>query len=301
MNECNIIRDLLPLYAENMVSDDTKVFVEEHLKNCSECRAEHEQMKEPEKLQIMNEAVPLAGIRKKLVKKRIQTIILSVIMALTIAVIAFSYITKPRHFDYTDDLVTVTEVGDGGVLLTFREDVTSCMYGSTEAPDDPLGKYYMVEAWTSLLEQWTDDKGENRTLTVYPQRGAAQMTIYYMPNNGQEDVCIYGKAITNGGVMTLPRLALNYYLFIMTVLLAVLFVCWIIFRKRARAKIRLERALLLPISYIVSHAAVCGISGVTYSMTRDFEIILLVTLLVYCVLLLVHNVVRIRKEIKEYI
>ena len=49
MNECNIIRDLLPLYAENMVSDDTKVFVEEHLKNCSECRAEHEQMKEPEK------------------------------------------------------------------------------------------------------------------------------------------------------------------------------------------------------------------------------------------------------------
>ena len=31
-NECSIIRDLLPLYAENMVSDDTAAFVAEHLK-----------------------------------------------------------------------------------------------------------------------------------------------------------------------------------------------------------------------------------------------------------------------------
>ena len=31
-NECSYVRDVLPLYFENMVSEDTAAFVEEHLK-----------------------------------------------------------------------------------------------------------------------------------------------------------------------------------------------------------------------------------------------------------------------------
>lgn len=44
-NECNIIRDILPLYADKMVSADTASFVEEHLTGCAECRAELEKLK----------------------------------------------------------------------------------------------------------------------------------------------------------------------------------------------------------------------------------------------------------------
>lgn len=44
-NECNIIRDILPLYADKMVSADTESFVEEHLIGCAECRAELEKLK----------------------------------------------------------------------------------------------------------------------------------------------------------------------------------------------------------------------------------------------------------------
>lgn len=39
-NECNIIRDLLPLYVENMVSDDTASFVAEHMESCPACQKE---------------------------------------------------------------------------------------------------------------------------------------------------------------------------------------------------------------------------------------------------------------------
>ena len=42
--ECNIIKDILPLYVEDMVSADTSAFVEEHLEKCAECRAELEDM-----------------------------------------------------------------------------------------------------------------------------------------------------------------------------------------------------------------------------------------------------------------
>lgn len=44
-NECSIVRDILPLYLENMVSDETGAIVKEHLKNCSECAAELEVLK----------------------------------------------------------------------------------------------------------------------------------------------------------------------------------------------------------------------------------------------------------------
>ena len=38
-NECSIVRDLLPLYAEGMLSEDSAAFVKEHLDTCEECRA----------------------------------------------------------------------------------------------------------------------------------------------------------------------------------------------------------------------------------------------------------------------
>ena len=44
-NECNIIRDLLPLYVENIASEDTAEFVKEHLETCTECSRALESLK----------------------------------------------------------------------------------------------------------------------------------------------------------------------------------------------------------------------------------------------------------------
>jgi len=37
---CKVIRDLLPLYHDDVCSDDSKVLVEEHLANCQSCKEE---------------------------------------------------------------------------------------------------------------------------------------------------------------------------------------------------------------------------------------------------------------------
>ena len=37
--ECSIVRDLLPLYAERLTSPETAAFVEKHLRTCADCRA----------------------------------------------------------------------------------------------------------------------------------------------------------------------------------------------------------------------------------------------------------------------
>jgi len=37
---CNIIKDLLPLYAEDLVSEDSKILVDDHLCTCDSCTKE---------------------------------------------------------------------------------------------------------------------------------------------------------------------------------------------------------------------------------------------------------------------
>ncbi len=85
-NECNITRDILPLYVENMVSGDTASFVAEHLENCASCREELAKLKKSTELADMgrtisgkyvNEASPLKTLKRKMRRKRILTILLS--------------------------------------------------------------------------------------------------------------------------------------------------------------------------------------------------------------------------------
>lgn len=59
---CDIIRDLLPLYAEHITSEASNALVEEHLAECEACRAELEQMEQP--VPVRPEAQPDAPLRR---------------------------------------------------------------------------------------------------------------------------------------------------------------------------------------------------------------------------------------------
>ena len=44
-NECDVVKDLLLSYAEDLLSDNTNHFVKEHLDSCQECRKVYDGMK----------------------------------------------------------------------------------------------------------------------------------------------------------------------------------------------------------------------------------------------------------------
>ena len=48
--ECSVVRDLLPLYVEDMVSPETAQYVKSHLADCPECQAELNSLQEGEGL-----------------------------------------------------------------------------------------------------------------------------------------------------------------------------------------------------------------------------------------------------------
>lgn len=110
---CEIIKDLLPNYIDDLASEETKKFVEEHLKNCKECNKVFENMKadiEKEKQKIKKE-VKYAKKYNRKIKTLIFIIVLIflVIFSLTFvrnAIIIKSLISKAEKYDNSNNCHT---------------------------------------------------------------------------------------------------------------------------------------------------------------------------------------------------
>lgn len=116
---CNVIQDILPLYIEETVSDDTKELVEEHLQNCEICRRVYHETKtdleNDMKLSVQtkessNEANDLKSFRKFLKKRKIKTILFSIIATVICFAAVFTYMNKHiTYINYKDAGITVIE------------------------------------------------------------------------------------------------------------------------------------------------------------------------------------------------
>lgn len=86
--ECDVIRDLLPLYAEKLASPASSALVEQHLAACPACRAELEQMEKPVPVQPEPQPdAPLKNIRSSLNRRRLRTMLCSFAAALALAAV----------------------------------------------------------------------------------------------------------------------------------------------------------------------------------------------------------------------
>lgn len=90
-NECGIISDLLPLYVEGMVNDDTADFVREHLEGCPHCREQYERMKTGEGAALADElavpadeGAPMRSLKRELKKRQLRAVGVTVLMVLVL-------------------------------------------------------------------------------------------------------------------------------------------------------------------------------------------------------------------------
>ncbi len=71
---CNIIKDLLPLYCDGICTEESRVLVDEHIKDCAECASELQKIREmPNVVQAdgsVDEPIKKAGKRIKKLKKK---------------------------------------------------------------------------------------------------------------------------------------------------------------------------------------------------------------------------------------
>lgn len=105
---CEVIRDLLPLYHDNVCSNASQMIVEEHLEHCEDCRAELQAMNnEPSQYYTehnLNEAEAVRklsktwrkGMRRSLLKGILLTFFILALTALILySFIDFEMVPKP--------------------------------------------------------------------------------------------------------------------------------------------------------------------------------------------------------------
>ena len=120
---CSVIEDLLPLYVDDVVSDDTIELVEDHLKTCEGCRQDYEQMKGILYVPIEHDTSMFEHVQKHWNQKKWRLALGSSLTAAIIAVALFSltfYYTKP--IAYTPELFKVEQQSDGTLMMNYYGD-----------------------------------------------------------------------------------------------------------------------------------------------------------------------------------
>lgn len=118
--KCSVIQDLLPLYVDEVVSDDTKLLVNEHLLICEICKNEYEQMKGTLYVPIENKATLFSQFEKRWNRKKWLLIFGSVLTTTLIGIALFSFIFYYANpIPYTADLFELEETADGTLVLNY--------------------------------------------------------------------------------------------------------------------------------------------------------------------------------------
>ena len=333
--DCSIVQDLLPLYAEDMLREGTKEYIDGHLAQCEACRAELAALKADVPSAPVN-AQPLRSLKKQLRRKKFTAVLLAVTLALTLAAAGFAYLTAPQYLPYSETEWTVARA-DGAVTAEGLADlsgvesisvnlltpVSGTEVTSTQEPDS--GKtVYFITAWRTPLDTWrgafdkTGDAPNAHSANDRTQREADALqgalgkvesartlftldtencaAVYYSPNNGQDDVLLCGSR--DGGIISMPRLALGYYVLLSVALLIPLSIAFFLYRRKKAGK-ALGHLALIPACYLTGHLLVKGFVTTSYQMQRDFSLIVLTAALLYAAALLAGTLLRQRRDAAE--
>lgn len=328
--DCSIVQDLLPLYAEDMLREETKEFVNRHLAQCAACRAELDALKADVKPAPVS-AQPLRDLKRQLRRKKLTAVLLAVTLALTLATAGFAYLTAPQYLPYDETEWMITRspraLADGSIMsdgltdlsgiesisVNLLKPVSGTKVTSTQDPDS--GKtVYFITAWRTPLDTWCgtfdvsdtgdhaqreanallDALGETESARTLFTLDATNCTaIYYSPNNGQDDVLLCGSR--DGGVISLPRLALGYYVLLSLTLFITLGIAFFICRRKKVGKM-LGYLALIPASYLAGHLLVKGFTTTSYQMQRDFSLIVFAAVLIYSAVLLALSLLQQKRE-----
>lgn len=294
---CNVIRDILPLYYERMLSEDSNALLEEHVEQCQECKACLDEMKTFDKIPKDTNTSPLQKIKSKLRKKKIQISLLSIMLSAIIILATIAFLTSPEYLPYSEETVSISEIGNGSVLAAFSDEVGGYDIDYYRM-DGYSGYIYNITSWNSIWNKNVRKGSVNNT--VLNPNGEEVTAVYYYQTDGSEDVLIYGTDINpTGGIITLPRYVLSFYFLMAIALTLICGFIMLIFRKNKKVFNFLLKVLFLPVSYLLGHIITKGINPSSYLVIRDFYMIVLIMIPSYLAFLIAINLISKSKNKKK--
>ena len=205
---CDVIKDLLPLYVDDVLSDDSRALVEAHIESCEGCKSYHDKLLTSEKAveaaqksansNETNEKaqVALRKINNTIKTRRFKTILVTT--ALILAILSGLYYTvcvKESYVPY----------GESGIYVEDGKIRTDYYYGSYEF-DCPDRETLFIFLSRTAYDKKHSNKGitidlvslDEESLTTYDEETWTKSTIkeiYYVP---EEIASEYKKSIRYG-------------------------------------------------------------------------------------------------------
>lgn len=271
---CAVVRDLLPVYAENMVEAETAEYIKEHLAGCPACQKRLEGLAEDNK--PLETAAPLQSIKKQL---RIRRLRAAALAALAVFIVLLTYYFRqdsPHPIPWKDGLVSVESVENDRLTLRVDSRITRIETQTVTIEDD--SEILIVQGMGLPSQQNRPLGGEHNELVFLP---VPDRVIY---GYRQPQQLLWGEPM-EGGVEVLPRLALGYYLFMAAAASAILGLLWLGLRK-SRFSGLFRQLFFVPLAYVLGQLLLKGTETISYQLPVDLIMLLLAAAAVYGLLTL---------------
>lgn len=188
---CNVIKDILPLYAEDMVSDDTKALVQEHLQSCGCCAGALKDMKREVGIRPDRDTGALKTVKRGIAKRRRCAVVL--VFLLTVSLFLGAYLGSTERVYLRSSAVEAVEEMEGGLLLVrFADKVDG--YAIDYAP------WGDGEACVAVIRAWESPVSQEQPKAVLLDEGVIQVSLYWMDEKGSGEVMLWGDRFYSGAV-----------------------------------------------------------------------------------------------------
>lgn len=193
--KCTIIQDVLPLYVDEVVSQDTKEMVDEHLQYCEKCQKEYDAMKQELYIPAENKAFQFKEISNKWRKKKVIISITSVFITAIILLGAYlSVFYYETVIPYSEDLIKIERQNDNQLVSHYYGKGRAGVYGTFPMGFEIDGEkkivsviYYTKTIADSPSRNLIDDEKrfEQEDTFVLPESGNND-AVYYVEYNPEE-------------------------------------------------------------------------------------------------------------------
>lgn len=128
--ECDVVKDLMPLYIDDVLSENSKIFVKDHIDSCEACKKYYEKLSSEIKIPVSKESrksdlKPMEYLKASLSRKIIKRV-LGVVLVIGIFLGSFAFATRyeipvdPSRVEFyeKDDYLMMKYDGQGDLLYS---------------------------------------------------------------------------------------------------------------------------------------------------------------------------------------
>lgn len=205
---CDIIKDLLPLYVEDMVSMDSKKLVDEHLCTCDSCTKELAGLVKTPKVPVEVETESLKRVETTIRRRRILAVMAAVFLMAALVLGVNLFLNAKVFLTADQAVVSAQATEDGSLVIRYSDLVTET--GSVAWEDNNWGVIASTRMG-KLLHSGTQEDGFTKHYgPEFTMEGTEGKNVWYCnAKDGTGEDLLLDAGIDYDGT---PLAQVNYHL-----------------------------------------------------------------------------------------